>query len=191
MKDMLPTNQRTIAIVALFGILSALVAWFLFDFGFLGGLFIGLIVAVIVAIAMALAGQEPPEGAAKKAAAPAAPVVPTPVASADPAPAPAQKAEAAPAEATEADMPAFLDAARAGGPDDLTLIKGVGPKLEKTLHGMGVYHFDQIAAWGPKEQDWVDDNLEGFKGRASRDKWVEQAKTLAAGGETAFSKKAK
>lgn len=187
MKDMMPTNQRTIAIVALFGILSALVAWFLFNFGFLGGLSIGLLVAVIVAIAMALAAQEPAEGAVRQAAAAAA----TPTASSDPAPAPAQKAEAAPAVASDADKPTFLDAARADGPDDLKLIKGVGPKLEKTLHGMGIYHFDQIAAWGPKEQGWVDDNLEGFKGRASRDKWVEQARTLAAGGETAVSNKAK
>jgi predicted flap endonuclease-1-like 5' DNA nuclease len=36
---------------------------------------------------------------------------------------------------------------------------------------------------------WVDQNLEGFKGRVSRDDWVEQAKLLAAGGETEFSKK--
>lgn len=186
MKDMLPTNQRTIAIVALFGILSALVAWFLFNFGFLGGLFIGLIVAVITAIVLALAAQEP----AVRSEDTATPTPPaTPVAAApDPAPAPA--AETATAVATEAEKPAFLDAARAGGPDDLKRIKGVGPKLEKTLHGMGIYHFDQIAAWGPKELDWVDDNLEGFKGRASRDEWVEQARTLAAAGETAFSGKA-
>ena len=41
----------------------------------------------------------------------------------------------------------------------------------------------------PKEVDWVDENLVGFKGRVSRDNWVEQAKILAAGGETEFSKR--
>ena len=190
MKDMLPTNQRTIAIVALFGILSALVAWFLFNFGFLGGLFIGLIVAVITAIVLALAGQEPAVSSEMVAAptAPARSVAAVPVDARDPAPVP--DAETETAVATESEKPAFLDAARAGGPDDLKRIKGVGPKLEKTLHGMGIYHFDQIAAWGPKELGWVDDNLEGFKGRASRDNWVEQARTLAAGDETAFSGKA-
>ena len=82
-----------------------------------------------------------------------------------------------------------MSEAREGGPDNLKEIKGVGPKLEKTLHGMGVFHFDQIAAWGPAEEAWMDDNLEGFKGRVSRDGWIEQAKILAAGGETEFSKK--
>jgi predicted flap endonuclease-1-like 5' DNA nuclease len=36
---------------------------------------------------------------------------------------------------------------------------------------------------------WVDANLEGFKGRVSRDHWVKQTKTLAAGRETEFSKR--
>ena len=100
-------------------------------------------------------------------------------------------AEAAPVAAAtgEAQKPTFLSEARGGKPDDLKQIKGVGPKLEKTLHGMGIFHFDQIAGWGPAELAWMDDNLEGFKGRASRDDWVPQAKTLAAGGATEFSKK--
>ena len=79
--------------------------------------------------------------------------------------------------------PEGLPEARGGQPDDLKRIKGIGPKLEKLLNSMGYYHFDQIAAWGPEEVAWVDDNLEGFKGRVSRDDWVEQARTLAAGGE--------
>ncbi len=54
---------------------------------------------------------------------------------------------------------------------------------------MGFYHFDQVAAWTEAEVAWVDDNLEGFKGRVTRDEWVSQAKLLAAGGETDFSKK--
>jgi len=101
------------------------------------------------------------------------------------APAPAAPA-AAPVAATETDTtigtkPASLSAARGGQPDDLKQIKGVGPKMETTLHGMGFFHFDQIAAWTPAELAWVDENLTGFKGRASRDNWVAQATALARG----------
>ncbi len=94
------------------------------------------------------------------------------------------KPEAAAARQTK---PATLAAAREGGADDLKKIKGVGPKLEQLLNSLGFHHFDQIAAWTDEELAWVDDNLEGFKGRASRDGWVEQAKVLARGGETEFS----
>jgi NADH-quinone oxidoreductase subunit E len=82
-----------------------------------------------------------------------------------------------------------MEAAREGGPDDLKKIKGVGPKLEQLLHTLGIYHFDQIAAWGPAEVAWMDDNLQGFRGRVTRDDWVAQAGLLAAGGETDFSRK--
>ena len=62
-------------------------------------------------------------------------------------------------------------------------------KLEKVCNGLGFYHFDQVANWTADEVAWVDANLEGFKGRVTRDKWVEQARVLAAGGETEFSKR--
>ena len=75
--------------------------------------------------------------------------------------------------------PVGLDAARDGTPDDLKRIKGVGPKLEKLLHSLGFFHFDQVGAWTSSEIAWVDDNLEGFKGRVTRDEWVKQAKVLA------------
>ncbi|WP_439120832.1 endonuclease [Marivita sp.] len=89
----------------------------------------------------------------------------------------------------EGTKPATLTAAREGGPDNLKEIKGVGPKMEKMLHSMGFFHFDQIANWTADEEAWVNANLEGFKGRVSRDNWVEQAKILASGGETEFSKR--
>lgn len=85
--------------------------------------------------------------------------------------------------------PATLSEARAGTPDDLKRIKGVGRKLEELCFQLGFYHFDQIASWTEEEVAWVDENLEGFKGRVSRDDWVSQAKILAAGGETAFSRR--
>ena len=97
-------------------------------------------------------------------------------------------AEPAPA-AGEGTRPAALKAARKGGADDLKRIKGIGPKLEILCNTLGFYHFDQIAAWTADEVAWVDQNLEGFKGRVTRDEWVAQAKLLAEGGETEFSKR--
>ena len=75
--------------------------------------------------------------------------------------------------------PAGLGEARGGQADDLKLIKGVGPKLEKLLHSLGFFHFDQIANWTAEEIAWVDENLAGFKGRVTRDDWIVQAKVLA------------
>ncbi|PWE33941.1 NADH-quinone oxidoreductase subunit E [Maritimibacter sp. 55A14] len=94
-----------------------------------------------------------------------------------------------PADAGPGIRPPALPAPEGGQPDDLKQIKGVGPALEKQLHELGVFHFAQVAAWGAEEVAWVDENLKGFKGRVSRDGWVEQARTLAEGGETEFSKR--
>lgn len=74
--------------------------------------------------------------------------------------------------------PIALSAPRATGADDLTRIKGIGAKLAALCHDLGVFHFDQIAAWGAAEVAWMDANLQGFKGRVSRDDWVAQAKAL-------------
>ena len=89
-------------------------------------------------------------------------------------------AEPAPAATQGAPVqPKALKAARGGRPDDLKIILGIGPNLEILCHSLGFFHFDQIANWTPAEIAWVDENLEGFKGRVTRDKWVEQAKDLA------------
>ena len=104
---------------------------------------------------------------------------------------PETKAKAAVADPGAGAKPEVLREARGGTPDDLKLIKGVGPKLEGLLHELGFFHFDQIAAWTEAEVLWVDQNLEGFKGRVSRDDWVAQAKALSGGGETEFSQRAK
>jgi len=90
-----------------------------------------------------------------------------------------------PAPPAAEDKPALLSAARGGQADDLQRIKGVGPKLEAMLHGLGVYHFDQIAGWTPREIAWIDYHLEGFNGRIERDDWVAQAKAVLAGGSDA------
>ena len=101
---------------------------------------------------------------------------------------------AAPAKVSTSDKPKkpkALKAARKSGADDLKMIKGVGPKLEQLLNSIGIFHYDQIAKWGAAEVEWADNELVGFKGRVSRDNWVEQATVLAQGGQTEFSKRAK
>ena len=87
--------------------------------------------------------------------------------------------------------PRTMKAPRKAGADDLKMIKGVGPKMEALLNALGFFHFDQIAKWSEAEVAWVDQNLEGFKGRVSRDNWVEQAGVLANGGETEFASRVK
>ncbi|WP_439140750.1 NADH-quinone oxidoreductase subunit E [Planktotalea sp.] len=87
--------------------------------------------------------------------------------------------------------PSTLTAARETGADDLKMIKGVGPKMEKLLNSLGFFHFDQVAKWTDEEVAWVDQNLEGFKGRVSRDNWVAQANVLANGGDTEFASRVK
>jgi len=72
--------------------------------------------------------------------------------------------------------------------DDLKRIKGIGPKNEDALNELGIYTFKQIAAWTAENVDWVEDFM-SFPGRIEREDWIGQAKTLAEGGETEFSKR--
>lgn len=93
---------------------------------------------------------------------------------------PAVVEAAAKAAVVEATKPAnLLTEAREGGADDLKRISGVGPKLEGLLHENGVFHFDQIMAWGAGDIAYMDDKL-SFKGRIERDNWIEQATSLNA-----------
>ncbi len=78
-----------------------------------------------------------------------------------------------------------------GKPDDLKLISGVGPKLEKMLNKTGVYYFPQIANWKKADVKMVNDKLGAFPGRIERDEWVRQAKGLAKGGSARKASKAK
>ncbi|MGB0960557.1 MAG: NADH-quinone oxidoreductase subunit E [Halocynthiibacter sp.] len=121
---------------------------------------------------------------AQKAAVKKAPAKKAPAKSTNASPAPK-----AAAGTSDQKKPRTMKAPRKAGADDLKKIKGVGPKLEALLHSLGFYHFDQVAKWTSQEVAWVDDNLEGFRGRVSRDNWVAQATVLADGGETEFSKK--
>ena len=61
--------------------------------------------------------------------------------------------------------------------DDLTQIKGIGPKFNSVLNENGVTSFAQIADWKAADIKKIDQEL-SFKGRIKRDEWVKQAKKL-------------
>lgn len=65
-----------------------------------------------------------------------------------------------------------------GAPDDLKLIVGVGPVLERMLHQLGIATYRQIARWGERDIDEFDAKLPEFHGRIRRDAWVTQARAL-------------
>jgi predicted flap endonuclease-1-like 5' DNA nuclease len=65
-----------------------------------------------------------------------------------------------------------------GAPDDLKLIVGVGPVLERLLHQLGVTTFRQVAYWSDNDIDVIDAKLHEFPGRIRRDGWVVQARAL-------------
>ncbi len=62
--------------------------------------------------------------------------------------------------------------------DDLKLIKGVGPAIEKTLNGLGICRFNQIAEMSEYDIDRVAQHLKGFRSRIYRDDWLGQARSL-------------
>jgi predicted flap endonuclease-1-like 5' DNA nuclease len=65
-----------------------------------------------------------------------------------------------------------------GAPDDLKLIVGVGPVLERMLHQLGITTYRQIARWSERDIDDYDAKLAEFPGRIRRDGWVTQARSL-------------
>lgn len=180
------------------------------NFGFLAGFFLAVLIALLATIVIYLcfgyadpstrgghgtAGSAVAQGASAPRAEPVSepapsPAVAAPASATSPVPEPGPAPAPEPASKTEGGVrPAGLDEPRGGAADNLKMIKGIGPKLEQLCNSMGFWHFDQVAAWSADEVAWVDGNLKGFKGRVSRDNWVKQAKILAEGGETEFSKR--
>ena len=184
-------------LAAVSGVVVLAVCLFLIELGILASIFMGAVVFIVVGLLLGwifCSELKPPVQSNETSTAPSA-SEPAPASAAEPAPvtapvAQAKEVEAPVVEAVEdAVRPEALSGARDGGADDLKMIKGVGPKLEIMLNELGFYHFDQIAGWSAAEVAWVNDNLTGFKGRVSRDNWVEQARKLASGQETEFSKR--
>lgn len=89
-------------------------------------------------------------------------------------------------EAQAAPAPVTGNAATA---DDLTRIKGVGPKLAQQLNALGITELSQIAAWDDGDIDRVDAQLGRFQGRIRRDNWPEQARLLGGGDQAAYEAK--
>lgn len=146
-----------------------------------------LVILGVVVIAVAfwwLAGSSDKKSAPplEKQAEPAPPVVAGPaVAPVEVPPPVAPEPAAAPA--------APIHAVPAGPADELTRMKGVGPKVAALLNGLGITRFDQIAAWTEADVARIDAELGAFKGRITRDQWVEQAGLLAAGDTAGYEAK--
>ena len=87
-------------------------------------------------------------------------------------------------------IPTLLSQPREGDKDNLQLIKGVGPVLERVLNQTGIYHFDQIANLTPQEIAWLNTSI-AFPGRIEREDWIAQAKSLYNGVATEYSKRVK
>ena len=111
----------------------------------------------------------------------------------DPAPATARATtpDVEPAAVAPGTPPERLEAPRGGAADDLWRIEGIDAALAEALAALGIHHFDQIAGWGAGEIAWIEYHLEDAEGRVARDAWVEQARLLAEGGETAPDGRAK
>jgi len=62
--------------------------------------------------------------------------------------------------------------------DDLKQIKGIGPAIEKTLHELGIFRFDQVAEMNEYDIDRIAKRLKGFRSRIYREDWIGQARTL-------------
>jgi predicted flap endonuclease-1-like 5' DNA nuclease len=135
----------------------------------------------------AAAKKVAPKPAAAETAKPAKPATAT----AKPKAAPAAKASA-PAEEKPAPKPAAAVKTAPAAPqipDDIALLKGVGPKLVALLQSMGVTSLEQIATWSAADVTEIDSKLGAFAGRIKRDNWVDQAKLLSAGDIAGFEKK--
>ena len=74
------------------------------------------------------------------------------------------------------------------GIDDLKRIRGIGVLIEKKLNSLGVTHYEQVANWTGADIERIS-NILDFKGRIERENWIEQARILATGGQTEFSRR--
>lgn len=73
----------------------------------------------------------------------------------------------------------YTDGPTDGTPDDLKVIKGIGPKFEGDLNSKGIYYYRQIAAWSAADVTMVEGIIDSIPGRIQRDEWVNQAKKLS------------
>lgn len=91
---------------------------------------------------------------------------------------PAAEAEPVENSGPESGDDTEADASDSPQTDDLRLIRGVGPAIEKTLNNLGIFRFSQIAEMSEFDIDRVAQQLRGFRSRIYREDWVGQARTL-------------
>lgn len=154
---------------------------------------IALLASLAYAVGLPIGGAAKSLGgpaAEEKRPAPARIVAPQPIlvpeAAAEPhgATAPIETPQRSSAEAkkkTPGVRPETLASPRNGAPDDLSRIKGIGPKSRQKLNALGVFHYDQIAGWNLDNAKWIGATI-GAPGRVERDKWIQQARALAGAG---------
>jgi predicted flap endonuclease-1-like 5' DNA nuclease len=149
-----------------------------------------------------VAAPQPAPAPAPAAPAPAAATVAAPQpapapAPAAPRPAPAPAASAAPSP-SQSDV-SWLRSVRSealrgegsapvGDIDDLKRIRGIGILIEKKLNSLGINQYEQVANWTGADIERISRLLD-FKGRIEREHWIEQARILATGGQTEFSRR--
>jgi len=75
-----------------------------------------------------------------------------------------------------------------GDLDDLKRIRGIGVLIEKKLNSLGITSYEQVANWSSADVERISEVLD-FKGRIERENWIEQARILASGGQTEFSRR--
>ena len=128
-----------------------------------------------------------------------APVVPAPAPAATPAPAPAaptplrptvDRSDVASLRSVRSEALRGEDSGKvpSGGVDDLKRIRGVGVLIERKLNSLGITKYEQIANWTGADIVRISQILD-FKGRIERENWIEQARILATGGQTEFSRR--
>lgn len=107
----------------------------------------------------------------------------------------APEQDAAPADEAPAHQPPMdelgpvIAAQQDEVPDDLTMIKGIGPEIDAALRSLGVQRFADVAGWMPEDIERIDGELGVFKGRILRDEWIAQARLLARGDWESFNQR--
>jgi predicted flap endonuclease-1-like 5' DNA nuclease len=76
-----------------------------------------------------------------------------------------------------------------GPADDLSRLKGVGPKFVARLNELGITRFDQLAGLHANEAAHLDERMGAFQGRLTRDRIIEQADYLGRGDIDGFEEK--
>jgi predicted flap endonuclease-1-like 5' DNA nuclease len=148
--------------------------------------------------APAMEAPKPPAAAPAAAPTVAAPQPATASAPAAPRPAPAPTAAMSAAQSSPSDVSHLRSvrsealrgegSAPAGEIDDLKRIRGIGILIEKKLNSLGITQYEQVANWTGADIERISRLLD-FKGRIEREHWIEQARILATGGQTEFSRR--